>query len=409
MAETLYDAMRSSRNPYQTMMLKQIVTSDEMFGVVPFVPKTGEGFSYEREVSLGSFAAIAPGGAPAESTGRTERVTVSNREFTADLYVPNFAQEGMADIISPVERQTMMKLKAAGRTLAGKFITGGSVSGATIGAFDSGAYAVFVSCSPYCRTSDRSGPGSLKYVNAGTLLSFRAPGDQLYGTAVVVAGNGTYTLKSQDPSKYVTLTITAAQATVDQERLIAFTASNEFDGIQNFVTSGQTSTAAGADGDALSFGVLEAIRDAVKVRDGRLAFVMNLAMRRKYNSIVRATNAAGPSQVELEGMQYPTFDGIPILANDNIPSTESKGASTTLSSVYCVNFSSEAGLYCGAFGGPTQVVTADPRDVTVLGFRIFELGQIQATAQKGRRISWFGGMALGSDLSLARASQLLTA
>jgi len=408
MAETLFDAMRASRNAYQTAVLKQIVTSDEMFGIVPWVPKAGEGFSYPREAALGSFAAIAPGGAPAESTGRTERVTVAKREYTADLYVPNFAQENMSDLVSPLETQTMMKLKAAGLTLSGKMVSGGSVSGATIGAFNGGAYAVFVSCSPFVRTSDRSGPGLLRYTNSGTKLAFQAPDDQTFGTDVTVAADGTYTLKSQDPSKWVKVTITAAQASVDQIRTIAFTASNDFDGLAALCAPGQVSAAAGTDGDSLTFGVLETIRDAVKVRDGQIAFVMNLAMRRKYNALVRATNAAGPQIVLANGMQVPTFDGYPILANDNVLSNESKGASSTLSSVYCANFSEEGGVYMGALGGATQDVSADPRNVTVMGFRIYELGQVQASAQRGRRLSFFGAMACGSDLSLARASQLLT-
>lgn len=409
MAETIFDAMRSSRNPYQTMMLRQIATTDEMFGMIPFVGKTGEGFSYEREVSLGSFAAIAPGGSTSESTGRTERVQVGNREFTADFQVPNFAEEGMAEIVSPMERQTMMKLKKAGLVLAGKMITGGAVSAATIEAFQSADYAVFVSCSPFVRTSDRSGPGELRYTHAGTLLAFRAPDDQDFGTDVACTVDGNYTLKSQDPSKTVTLTIDVSQATANAIRRIAFTASNEFDGLQNLVTAGQTSTASGVDGDSLSFGVLETIRDAVKNRDGKLAYVMNLAMRRKYNSLVRSTNAAGPGIVLLEGMQVPTFDGYPILANDNVPSTESKGASSALSSVYFGNFAEETGVYMAAFGGPRQNVDADPRVVQVMGFRIYELGQMQTTAKRGRRLSWFGAMANGADLSLARASQIITA
>lgn len=409
MSLSLFDAMRSSQNPYLTGVMKQIATSDEMFSILPFEPISGESFSFEREVSLGSFAAIAPGGSVAESTGKTERVSISNREFTADLYVPNFAQEGMADIVSPLEQQTMMKMKQAGLTLAGKCITGGSISGVSLpSAFQSGAYVTaLVSYSPFIRDSGRMLGGALKYTHSGTFLQFRAPDDTEYGAQVACASNGDYTLYSRDTSKWIRVTLTVAHATADAERLINFTSANEFDGLQNQVATGQIYDGTPTTGEAMSFGMLETLRDSVKNRGGKLAFVMNAAGRRKYNALVRATNAAGPSQVELAGMTFPTFDGIPILRNDNIPSTETGTSSGTgLTSIYLANFGFDDGVFMAAFGGPRFDVMADPRNVSVLGFRVYGIGQIEGNSKQGRRVAWFGGMGCKSDLSLARARRV---
>lgn len=409
MSLTLFEAMKSSQNPFQTGVFKQIATSDEMFGMIPFVPTAGEAHSYEREVSLGSFAAIAPGGNTTESTGVTERVTVANREFTADFAVPNFAEEGMADGLSPYDKQLIMKLKKAGLVLAGKMITGGSISGVNALEFQSGVYVdALVAYSPFIRDAGRMVTGALKYTHAGTLLQFRAPDDQEFGTAVACATDGNYTLASKDPSKWITVTLDVSDATADATRSITFTAANEFDGLAKQVTTGQTTASVGATGDALSFDKLRTLRDAVKNKSGKLAYVMNAALLRKYEALVTNLGGVLPSTV-LDGIgTVPTFGGIPILRNDNIPSTESKGGVLTLSSIYLANFGPGDGVYMAAFGGAQQQVMADPRDRAVLGFRIYNVGQLEGSSKQLGRLAWFGGMCCGSDLSLARASEIVT-
>lgn len=412
MSLSLFDAMRSAQNPYLVGVMKQIATSDEMFAGLPFEPINGESFSFERELSLGSFSAIAPGGTVAESTAKTERVSIANREFTEDLMVPNFAQEGMAGLVSPLEQQTMMKMKQAGLTLAAKCITGGSLSAIVSGLPAATPFVdTLVSYSPFIRDSGRAVGAAFKYTAGTPTLQFRAPDDTDYGAAVDISGgDGTYTCYSRDTSKWVSVTIDVSDLAATTEFIVTFTASNEFDGLAKQVAPGQIYDETPTTGAALSFGTLETIRDSVKNRGGQLAFIMNSKLRRKYNALVRATNAAGPATVLLAGMQFPSFDGIPILRNDNIPSTESGTSSgTTLSSVYLANFGFEDGVFMAAFGGPSFDVNADPRNVSVLGFRVYPLGQIAAASKQGRRVAWFGGMGCKSDLSLARAQRIVTA
>jgi hypothetical protein len=417
MALTIYDAMRGSQNPYQTMLLRQIATSDDMFSVVPFVPIQGEGFSYEREKALGSFTFIAPGGTVNESNATTERVTASNREATEDFFVPNFAQSLMSSQVSQLEKQTRLKLKTAGRAIAGKMITGASITSATCDNFQGATTPLvdaLVSASPFIR--DREGPGELQYTHSGTLLAFRAPGDQEFGAGVDISGgDGNFTLVSSDTSKWIRVTLDTSDATggaVDARRRIVFTASGDFPGLAQQCPTGQIRDAVGTSGDALSFVILEELMDAVKNR-ANLAFVMNAKLRRKFNVLVRALGAAGPEFVERNGVMLPSFAGIPILTNDWIPSTETgSSGGTTLSSVYLANFAEGEGVYMAAYGSGTQNVEADPRDVSVMGFQLFELGQKQGATPKsevGRRLCWFGTMACGSDLSIARAQRIITA
>lgn len=97
------------------------------------------------------------------------------------------------------------------------------------------------------------------------------------------------------------------------------------------------------------------------------------------------------------------------MKNDWIASTEAKGSATTLSSVYLVSLSAEDGFWMGCLGDTFDVMS-DPRGATVKGFRLEELGQSQAGASSvGRRLMFFGGAALGSNLAAARASEIITA
>lgn len=412
MSYTLFDAMKHSRHPYQTMLLRQIATSDESFSVLPFVPKGGEGFSYEREVELPEFDFINPGGSVSESTGRSERVLVTKREATSDFYVDNYAQDNMGDQISPLERQTAQKLKAAGRMLAQKIIDGGAITSFAMEPFQAGPLVdALVDVSPFIQ--DRHGPGELKFTLTGTLLQFRAPGDVDFGEAVEIASDGTFVLKSSSPSKWIKVTLDVSDATADAIRRITFsTSSHEFDGLERLVPPHRvrTSLASEADGSDFTFGILEELRDMVKNRSGQLAFLMRSELRRKYNASCRMLGGVVPQWVQGPHVAIPSFDGIPILVNDFIPKDEAKGSSTSLSSIYLVNFTPDGeGVYMGCLGGERHDVEGDPRNTTVLGFRIRDLGQKEGESKVGRRISWYGALAVGSDLSVARASEIKTA
>ena len=407
MAMTLFEMQKMSRNAYGSMLLKQIATSDDLFSVLPFVPKAGEGFSYPRERSLGSFSFIAPGGAVANTTGKIERVTVEKAEATEDFWVDNFAQSNMDDELSPMELQEMMKLKSAGRALAGKTITGSRVDGFTIAAFQSGAYVdALVKVSPYIRT--RESVGEIKYTHIGTFAQFRAPGDTEFGPQVACAADGDFTLVSGDPSKWITVTLDVSDATADAVRSITFTTStNEFVGLSQHVSATQTRMSVAAAGDAISFEILDSLIDAVKLRDN-LAFVMHSSIKRKIATLVRAVGGIEPDYILANGSSVPRYSGIPILVNDFVPTNETKGAGTTLSTVYLANMAPESGVYMGALGGASMQVNTDPRDSSVLGFRMFDLGQHQSESRLGRRLMWSGALACGSDLSLACAREIVT-
>ncbi len=409
---TLVDAAKLSQNPYTVANFKAIATSDMMFSLLNFVPKGGESFVYTREKSLPSFGFIADDYASdiPESTGTDEQVVVPKRVASSDFYVDQFDQRNLSGLISQMDRQTVKKFKAAGRLLADKVINGKNNSGFTIQSFQAGPYVDAVTTGPWL-DSNRHGPGEIRYVHSGTLVSFRAPGDVNFGPAVTAASDGVYLLKSDNPSKYITVTLDVSDANADAIRRITFSSSsNEFDGLKYLISSGQTRSSVGANGDVVSMAILDELIDSVKEwTDGQMAFLMNSSLRRGYEQLFRATSRPLES-VLLPGTarQVPAYKGCALLTNDWIASDESKGSASNLSSIYLVNMSAEEGLWMGALGGERFDVQADPRNASVLGFELVDLGPIQKGAGNkfGRRLNWYGALALGSDLSAARAKEI---
>lgn len=414
MSVTLHDAEKYSDNPFLTLFFRQIHTADQMWAAMRFAQMGGQSFSYEREVSTGDFNFIAPGGTVAKSNSATERIAVTQREATEDFEIDNFVLDNQDTDVNPVTRETAQKGKAAGRKIAEKLFTGVGVSGITVQdplAAGPTISAALVSASAYI--SERMGPGSLRYTDSGTTLEFRAPGDKDYGDPVTVSSTGQFLLRSASPSKWIIVTATVASPNADWERVVTFTsAANEIDSLPRLIASGQTVASSNTNGDALSFDKLEELADKVQNQDGLVAYVMPRVLRRKLNALLRASGGVEPMFTMGPDLQFPSFNGYPILVNDYIPTNESKGASSTLSSVWCINFTEArgSGLWMGAFGADGQFnVGADPRDEQVLGFRVRDVGQNQTQSKHIYRMSWYGTPCLGSDLSMARASEIETA
>jgi hypothetical protein len=423
MAMTIIDRGKQLRNPFAVGLIKQISTADEMFSVLPVELKRGMSFSYEREVSTGTHGFIAPGGSVTESSATSERVDVSIREATSDVDVANYAEDvQQGEGPSAISRQIMAKGKAAGRLVAQTCITGNCVDGVTMESdFPNGPLVdALVAASPFILATTHGGAGgSLKYTHSGTTLAFRAPGDSSYGAGVDISGgDGNFTLASGDPSKWITVTLDISDATTaaaNNTRGILFTTStNAFDGLPRFVKEGssQLLDSAPTVGNPLTFSLMDQLRDGVRNRSGLVAYVMNQAALRYYKTLVRALG--GVTMAEVGGRMFPTHDGTPILVNDWIASTESASDGTPssgLTSVYCANFASEdaGGVFLAVGGGDTLTVDGDPRDRTMLGFRVRDVGQVEGSSKHRTRLSFYGALGVGSDLSLTRARRVLLA
>lgn len=411
---TLFDAAKRYRNPLSQLLLKGVVTEDELFSRIPFIPKDGDAFSFRREKALGSAAFIAPGGATTESSPTSDLVTVPKREVVTDVDIPSFAianQGGEGVVVEAL----MKKGKAVGRKLAEACIVGGHVTSHTLGSAADPFAAL--SAAAYGPTLDSRlfGPGELKYTHAGQGWQFRAPGDRDFGPVVPATSVGTYVLKSDNPSKWISFTITPASATANGRTSIEFASSTEeFDGLIRNIAPGQTRAPVATDGDDLSFKILDELIDAVKVREN-LAFVMPAVLRRKYKALYRGMGGAIP-EVVLGGFDPQgnpserrtlAYESIPILKSDNLPTNETVGSINTGSSVILVSLSEE-GYYIGAFGGSSENLDADPIRRIVLGFQSTFVGNLEGKNAQRWRQAFYGTAALGSELAVARARGIKT-
>lgn len=412
MALSLYEAAKLSRNPLARGVMLAIATSDELISQLPMMGVPGESFVYNREKALPTAEFVAPDhGSLTESSATFDRVIVPMRLLVTDLDVYDFAEEQMADTNGQRATQLAQKLKAVGRKIADKSITGAYMTSATISeATTSPGLAIDAVTASFGQDSDRHGPGSIKYTHAGTFWQYRAPGDRTHGAQVACAADGSFTLYSDNPSRYVVLTLDVSDATADGEVHIRFSSTtNEPDGLQRL--GSQLISSTGANGDALSFDVLDQLIDEkVKVRE-RLVFLMNSKLKRKFYGLARALGGAGIETVNLPGVTapVPAYRGIPILQNDWITSAEAKGAATTLSSVYLTSLGEEGFHARVGMGGGSMNVDADPRSARIMGIKIRDVGDLEGKEAKRTRVSWYGAFALGSDLAMARASQIITA
>lgn len=419
MSYTLYDAAKSFQNPLAAALFKAIVTEDELFSILPFVPTEGNGFSFTREKALPTAEWVAPTGPTAASNGKEETVTVPVREISSDFDIRSFAiaQQGGQGVVA---RQMMSKGKAVGREIARSLIRGAFATGYSLYQTTAPFTAVdSITAGPWLDT-DRFGPAELEYKHSTTSWRFRGPGDRDFGEWVVATTDGTYTLKSDNPSKWIRVQLDVSDAAADGRTALSFTSSsNEPDGVEAMMDPGQVIAPSAADGDAFSFNVLDQLIDKVKVRDG-LAFVMPAALRRKYKDKLRSlggtsaeyvVNSFDPQSGRPVQRRLLAYDDIPILKNDFIPTNETVGGTSTCSSVYLIALNPNevrGGLHCRAFGGASTAADVDPISRSVLGFHFEEVGALEGQNSRRWRANFYGAFAYGSVLSMARASGIKT-
>jgi hypothetical protein len=409
---TLLEAAKRSQNKLFQGIALSIVTTDEMAAMLPFKTFVGQSISYLREGTLPSTAFIPDDGTMGTpSTGTDDLVLVPVRRIASDLDVDSLADDlsGGRDTGAQVAK----KAKATWNLVKDRIANGGNTTSHTL-ASSGGAMAAITAMSygPWL-DSDRYGPGQIRYTNSTQGWQFRGPGDPTYGDAVPATANGVYVLRSFNRNKYIAVTLTVASATADTTTSITFASSNnEFDGLNRIIAPSQVIASSGANGDALSFSVLDQLIQNEKVRASR-AFMMNGQLIVKFCALLRASGGATPDHMSLPGFSGPTlvYRGIPILTNDNILSNEVKGTNSNLSSVYLASLDSDEGLFMGVPGTGVEAidVEADPRNNVVMGFRIENLGALETKAWRRQRVQWYGALGLRSDRALVRAKEIQTA
>lgn len=186
-----------------------------------------------------------------------------------------------------------------------------------------------------------------------------------------------------------------------QDMLINGTgAGDEFDGLINLCAGSQTVASTGANGDNLSFEVMDEIMDLVTDKDGQVDyFAMNARSIRSYYALLRALGGAGIGEVvELpSGDQVPGYRGVPIFRNDYIPVNQTRGSATTATTIFAGTL--DDGSRQHGIAGLTAEKEA--------GMSVVDVGIHDTKDEHIFRVKWYSGLALFSEKGLACATGIL--
>lgn len=164
---------------------------------------------------------------------------------------------------------------------------------------------------------------------------------------------------------------------------------NSFDGIRKLTPGGQT-LSMGTNGATITLDKLDELIDLVKPGSPDL-LLMSRRTRRALKSLRRTTGPIIESSISQFGQQLETYEGIPIVIDDFMPDTEVQGSATTASSVYALKTGMSTGVMGMQHGGIT----------------IETVGELETKDATRHRIKWYAGMALMSELGIARLQGII--
>ncbi len=167
-------------------------------------------------------------------------------------------------------------------------------------------------------------------------------------------------------------------------------------GLIGLVSAGQSffAGAAAANGAPLSFEDLDQLIDLVTDKDGQVDYLMmNGRTRRAYLALLRALGGTSPADIYTmaSGRTVPAYRNIPIFRNDWIPITQTRGGTTTTTSVFAGTL--DDGSRTHGIAGLTAANEA--------GMKVKYVGEKEDADESITRVVWYCGLALFSDKGLA--------
>lgn len=378
-----------SNNHLVAGVIEEIITEDEMWNVLPVKQVSGKAYVYDREKSLTEPDFLDPNDTVNEGGATVDEVTARLRALIGDVDVDQFLNQTMDDTNDQEAIQIAQKAKALSRKWRNTMINGSAYTGtATV------APVGFITAIP--EVSDAMGAGSAIVeidVAPTPRVRLTAPGDAP-GAWVLIPADGTYLLRSGNKWRYLTLTLDVSELGADDSNVtITVAASKSFTGLKYLVDPGQIILPAGANGDDLSFDVLDELEDMVKAGPVS-AFIMHEKAIRAYKKLLRTSGSgtdAAMMQLDNFGKPILTINGKPVLKNNYITAAETVGTSSNCTRIYAAYFDEEKGV-CGLGGGKNAGVVVQP------------VGIVQNKDAMRYRVKQYGAMAVHSTLSLACAS-----
>jgi len=118
------EAEKLSLPMLQQGVIDNIITSDELFSVVPFMPITGRQYEYNRENTLGDAEFYDVNDTLGESAATFTKVTTKLTRLIGQVDVDEFLESTMSDETDQAATQIAKKSKVVGRKYANALING---------------------------------------------------------------------------------------------------------------------------------------------------------------------------------------------------------------------------------------------------------------------------------------------
>lgn len=182
---------------------------------------------------------------------------------------------------------------------------------------------------------------------------------------------------------------------VDQAAITGDSATNakQPDGLRVLCTTGNANRITmGTNGATLTLDKLDELIDTVK---GKPAFLMmSKRSRRKLKALWRGTGSSYETAPEF-GRDVMLYNGIPIVINEFILNTLTKGTSSDTSEIYAVNTDDGWGFRAiqGAASAPATAQVG-PDTVRLPGPMVKDIGESETKDAKIYRVSWYPAFAL---------------
>lgn len=173
-----------------------------------------------------------------------------------------------------------------------------------------------------------------------------------------------------------------------------------FEGLLGLVPAAQVGAESGANGSNLSFTILDELLDLVTDKDGQVDYLqMPRRTLRSFYALCRGLGGAGINEVLTlpSGRQVPTYRGVPIFANDWIPTDQVKGTGTGCTTILAGTLD-DGSMQHGIAG-----LTAED----AAGIQIVDLGEHFEKDERVWRVKWYVGCALFSTKGIAAADGIL--
>lgn len=122
------EAEKLSANQLVQGLIEEVITVNEMFGLLPFAKVNGKAYVYHRENVLPTVSFLDPDDVVPENAGTFTEIVAKLRIIAGDVDVDKFLDETMSDTDSQLATQMALKVKAMARQFQDTSVNGDAVA-----------------------------------------------------------------------------------------------------------------------------------------------------------------------------------------------------------------------------------------------------------------------------------------